>query len=390
MASLLLAIIYLAFITLGLPDSLLGAAWPSMYQEIGASVSWAGILSMITAAGTIISSLASDRIIRKLGAGRVTAISSCMTAVALFGFSTSRSFWILCLWAVPYGLGAGSIDAALNNFVALHYPARHMSWLHCMWGIGASAGAVIIGWAIAEGFHWNGGYQVTSILQFVLTITLFLSLPLWKRVAGSYAEREPKQQKSAVYKLSQIIKRKGVKEVLIFFFCYCALESTAGMWAASYCTIYRGITPEQAARWASLFYLGITAGRFVCGFLTMKINDKNMIRLGQGLTAVGLLLVRLLLDKSFLFTGLILIGCGCAPIYPSIIHETPVNFGKDLSQSIIGVQMAAAYVGTCLIPPIFGLLAQFVAISMYPFFLVILLVIMVVMSEKLHILTTKR
>ena len=322
MTSLLLLIIYLAFISLGLPDALLGSAWPVMHQELGASVSWAGIVSMIISGGTIVSSLASDRLTRKLGAGRVTAFSVLMTAAALFGFSVSHSFWMLCLWAIPYGLGAGSVDAALNNFVALHYPARHMSWLHCMWGVGASIGPVIMGWAITGGFRWNGGYQAIAGMQIVLTLVLFLSLPLWKKMPSPFARTaaqtghnasadvhaedsagaktgavvpedpgEPVPQEPPT--LSQILRKKGVREVLVSFFCYCAIETTAGMWASSYCTLSRGISAEQAAQWASLFYIGITAGRFVCGFITMKLSDRNMIRLGQILAALGLILAML-------------------------------------------------------------------------------------------------
>lgn len=391
MTSLLLIVIYLAFISLGLPDSLLGSAWPTMYKELGASVSWAGIVTMIIAAGTIVSSLASDSLTRKLGAGKVTVISVGMTAVALFGFSTSHSFQLLCLWAVPYGLGAGSVDAALNNFVALHYPARHMSWLHCMWGLGASIGPAVMGWAVSGGLGWNGGYLTISILQVVLTAVLILSLPLWKRMKkplagnGEADSEESGQQPARRYTLGQLVRLRGVKEVLICFFCYCALEGTAGIWAASYCTLYHGISPEKAARWASLFYMGITAGRFLCGFVTMKVNDRNMIRLGQAVIASGIVCVLLPAGGNVLFTGLILIGCGCAPIYPSIIHETPANFGADLSQAVIGIQMAAAYVGTCLIPPLFGLIAQYIDIGLYPVFMAAILILMVIMSEKLHI-----
>ena len=413
MTSLLLLIIYLAFISLGLPDALLGSAWPVMHQELGASVSWAGIVSMIISGGTIVSSLASDRLTRKLGAGRVTAFSVLMTAAALFGFSVSHSFWMLCLWAIPYGLGAGSVDAALNNFVALHYPARHMSWLHCMWGVGASIGPVIMGWAITGGFRWNGGYQAIAGMQIVLTLVLFLSLPLWKKMPSPFARTaaqtghnasadvhaedsagaktgavvpedpgEPVPQEPPT--LSQILRKNGVREVLISFFCYCAIETTAGMWASSYCTLNRGISAEQAAQWASLFYIGITAGRFVCGFITMKLSDRNMIRLGQILAALGLLLAMLPLGDHVLLAALILIGCGCDPVYPSLLHETPSNFGAALSQSIIGVQMAFAYIGSCLVPPLFGLLAQYVDIALYPFFLAVLLILMIVMTEALH------
>ena len=308
MVSLLLPVIYLAFISLGLPDSLLGSAWPVMYQELGTSVSAAGIISMIISAGTIVSSLNSDRLNTRFGTGKVTAVSVLTTAVALFGFSISHSFWALCLWGIPYGLGAGSVDAALNNYVALHYKARHMSWLHCMWGVGCSTGPVVMSWAISH-LNWNKGYLIISIFQIVLTLVLFLSLPLWQKPAGA---AEEDTSVPAERSFSSLIRVPGVKEVLICFFCYCAVESTAGMWAASYCTLFRGIDAQRAASWASLFYIGITIGRFICGFVTMKLNDQNMIRLGQFFIAVGAVLMLLPFGDSLLFIGLILIGLGCA------------------------------------------------------------------------------
>ncbi|MDD7740420.1 MAG: MFS transporter [Lachnospiraceae bacterium] len=380
MVSFLLPVIYLAFISLGLPDSLLGAAWPVMYPELGTSVSYAGILSMIIAAGTIVSSLQSDRLNTRFGTGKITAFSVLTTAVALFGFSISHSFPALCLFAIPYGLGAGSVDAALNNYVALHYKARHMSWLHCMWGVGCSIGPIVMSFAITNS-SWNMGYRMISIFQIILTILLFLSLPLWQK------NRESSENGSEVPKnrgFFQLIRISGVKEVLTCFFCYCALETTAGMWAASYCTLYRGIDANRAASWASMFYIGITIGRFFCGFITMKLSDQNMIRLGQIVMGVGILLILLPLPDTLLFAGLILVGLGCAPIYPSIIHETPANFGADLSQGIIGMQMAFAYVGSCLMPPLFGVLGQSVTFGLYPVFMALILLLMVVMSERMH------
>ena len=384
MASLLLPVIYLAFISLGLPDALLGSAWPSMYTELGASLSWAGIVSMIISAGTIVSALCSERLNLRLGTGGVTFLSVMLTAVALLGFSLSTSFWQLCLWAVPYGLGAGSVDAALNNYVALHYESRHMSWLHCMWGVGASIGPVIMGRALAGG-TWQGGYRTIALLQFALTAVLLLSLPLWKRPQANVEGAEFKP-----HPIPELLRRPGVPQVLLCFFCYSALEATAGMWAASYCTLVRGIDAETAARWASLFYVGITIGRGVCGFLTMKISDQNMIRLGQALIAAGVVLVLAPLGQGTLFAGLITVGLGCAPIYPSIIHETPVNFGRDVSMSMTGLQMATAYVGSCLMPPLFGLLAQYVTPTLYPWFLAVILALMFVMAESLHRRTAHR
>lgn len=384
MASLLLPVIYLAFISLGLPDALLGSAWPSMYTELGASLSWAGIVSMIISVGTIVSALCSERLNLRLGTGGVTFLSVMLTAVALLGFSLSTSFWQLCLWAVPYGLGAGSVDAALNNYVALHYESRHMSWLHCMWGVGASIGPVIMGRALAGG-TWQGGYRTIALLQFALTAVLLLSLRLWKRPQANVEGADFKP-----HPIPELLRRPGVPQVLLCFFCYSALEATAGMWAASYCTLVRGIDAETAARWASLFYVGITIGRGVCGFLTMKISDQNMIRLGQALIAAGVVLVLAPLGQGTLFAGLITVGLGCAPIYPSIIHETPVNFGRDVSMSMTGLQMATAYVGSCLMPPLFGLLAQYVTPTLYPWFLALILALMFVMAESLHRRTAHR
>ena len=384
MASLLLPVIYLAFISLGLPDALLGSAWPSMYTELGASLSWAGIVSMIISVGTIVSALCSERLNLRLGTGGITFLSVMLTAVALLGFSLSTSFWQLCLWAVPYGLGAGSVDAALNNYVALHYESRHMSWLHCMWGVGASIGPVIMGRALAGG-TWQGGYRTIALLQFALTAVLLLSLRLWKRPQANVEGADFKP-----HPIPELLRRPGVPQVLLCFFCYSALEATAGMWAASYCTLVRGIDAETAARWASLFYVGITIGRGVCGFLTMKISDQNMIRLGQALIAAGVVLVLAPLGQGTLFAGLITVGLGCAPIYPSIIHETPVNFGRDVSMSMTGLQMATAYVGSCLMPPLFGLLAQYVTPTLYPWFLAVILALMFVMAESLHRRTAHR
>lgn len=378
--SLLLAIIYVAFISLGLPDALLGSAWPSMHGQLNVPVSYAGIVSMIISAGTIISSLLSDRMTRKLGTGKVTAISVALTALSLLGFSLSRSFILLCVIALPYGLGAGAVDAALNNYVALHYKARHMSWLHCFWGVGATVGPYIMGACLTGGLQWFGGYRIIAILQMVLTAILFLSLPLWNKKE----EVEAREEEQESIGMLQLFKLPGVKEVLISFFCYCAVEQTTGLWGASYMVMERGMSAEMAAKWASLFYLGITVGRFICGFIAMKLEDKAMIRLGQGIVITGILLLILPFGNLIMCIGLIMIGLGCAPIYPSLIHETPSNFGAGLSQALIGMQMAFAYVGTTLMPPLFGALAGITGIKLYPFYLLVITVLMVWMVEKLN------
>ncbi|HIQ95932.1 MAG TPA: MFS transporter [Candidatus Limivivens merdigallinarum] len=382
MVSLLLAVIYLAFISLGLPDALLGSAWPSMYLEFGVPVSYAGIISMIIAVGTIVSSLQSDRLTRWLGTGKVTAISVTMTAAALFGFSISHSFVMLCLWAVPYGLGAGSVDASLNNYVALHYESRHMSWLHCMWGVGATVGPYIMGAALTGGMGWNSGYRMIAILQVILTVILIFSLPLWKQ-RPQLVDAEGKVVREKALSLKEIIGIPGAKEVMLCFFCYCAVEQTAALWASSYLNLYKGIPAERSASFASMFFIGITVGRALSGFITMKLNDVQMIRMGQGIIAAGILVMLLPLGEMASLTGLILIGLGCAPIYPCIIHSTPAHFGAEKSQAIIGVQMASAYVGTCLMPPLFGLIANHITVALMPLYLLVILILMAVMHECL-------
>ena len=381
MVHLLLAVIYLAFISLGLPDSLLGAAWPSMYGPFGVPVSFAGVLSMIIAVGTIVSSLNSDRLTSRFGPGRVTACSVALTALALLGFSVSTEFWMLCLWAVPYGLGAGSVDAALNNYVALHYASRHMSWLHCMWGVGTLVGPNLISFALSGGQGWQAGYRYISLLQLGLTAVLLLSLPLWKR-APSAAQDEAGGAHEPLG-LRQAARIPGAKSAVLGFFCYCALEQTTGLWASSYLVLQWGLSSETAAHFASLFFIGITVGRALSGFLTLKCSDAQMVRLGQGVVLGGLVLLLLPLGERAALPGLILIGLGCAPIYPSIIHATPEHFGPACSQAMIGVQMASAYVGTCLMPPFFGLLANHIGVSLLPGYLLVILALMTASHEGL-------
>lgn len=383
MFQLLLPIIYLAFISLGLPDSLLGSAWPSIYPELGVPVSYAGFLSMIISLGTIVSSLQSDRLTRWLGAGKVTAISVGMTAAALLGFSVSSSYWMLCLWAIPYGLGAGSVDAALNNYVALHYESRHMSWLHCMWGIGTTISPFVMGAALAGGMSWNSGYRYIAIFQFCLTAVLVLSLPLWKNRLQLTSSDSAEETAPRALSFAQVLALPGAKEVMLCFFCYCSLETTAGLWASSYLTLCKGVSAQTAAIFASLFYIGITAGRAASGFLTMKFNDTQMIRLGQGILAVGVLALLIPGPQALSLAGLILTGLGCAPIYPSIIHSTPDHFGAENSQAVIGIQMASAYVGNLVVPPLFGMAAEHITPALFPFFLLAALALMFWMHEQL-------
>ena len=379
MVHLLLAVIYLSFVSLGLPDALLGSAWPSMYGAFGVPVSFAGGISTIIALGTVVSSLQSNRLTRRFGAGRVTAASVGLTALALLGFSLSGSFRQLCLWAVPYGLGAGAVDAALNNYVALPYASRHMSWLHCMWGLGASLGPHFMGRALTGGWGWPMGYRWISLLQMGLTALLVLSLPLWTR-CGNREEEAP----APVLTLAQVLRIPGVKSMAAAFFCYCGLEQTAGLWASSYLTLEQDLPAETAAGFAALFFLGVTAGRGLSGFLTLALNDRQMVRLGQGITALGILALLLPAGgEAAALAGLVLVGLGCAPVYPCFIHATPEHFGAENSQAVIGVQMAGAYVGTCLMPPLFGLIASRVSPALFPAYLLAVLLAMVYAHERL-------
>lgn len=386
MFSVLLPIIYLSFVSLGLPDALLGSAWPSIYMQLNVPMSYAGIVSAIISCSTVISSLMSDRLTARFGAGRVTAVSIAMTALSLFGFSVSPTFWVLCIFAVPYGLGAGSVDAALNNYVALHYASRHMSWLHCMWGVGTTIGPFIMGLALSGGQGWNAGYRYVGLLQVVLSAVVFLSLPLWKKGENENGNGEARK----ALPLREVVKIPGAREVMLSFFCYCAYEQTALLWGSSFLVGAAGVDKELAATLGSLFCIGITVGRGISGFITYKLNDTSMIRLGEAIAALGAVLMLLPLGAWSKMAGLIILGFGCAPIYPSIIHSTPAHFGAERSQAIIGIQMASAYVGTTVMPPIFGLIANHISLKLMPVFILILLVSGVLMYERLERNTSKK
>lgn len=380
MFSLLLALIYVSFISLGLPDSLLGSAWPQMQESLGVSLSLGGVISFLITASTILSSLMSHRVIQRFGTGGVTMCSVAMTALALLGFSLSDSFLVLCLWAIPYGLGAGSVDAALNNFVALHCKAKHMSWLHCFWGIGATGGPYIMGLCLSRGMGWQAGYRTISFLQMALTLILLLSLPLWKKQEQPLSGGETVRPQTPQW--GKLLKRPSVKAALTAFFFYSALELTTGLWGSSYMVAVRGISPETAAKWISLFYLGITAGRFFSGFLTLRFSDDTMVRLGEGTAIVGIILLLLPLHNLFLCVGLILTGLGCAPIYPSLLHATPQRFGKSLSQSLMGTQMAISYLGSTTMPPVSGFLSEKISMGLYPVLLLVFALSMTILTEK--------
>lgn len=383
MYSFLLALIYLAFISLGLPDSLLGAGWPVMHTELGVSVSFMGIISMVISGGTIVSSLLSDKLTHKFGTRAVTVASVLLTVAALFGFSFSGSFSMLIIFAVPYGLGAGAIDAALNNYVALHYKAKHMSWLHCFWGVGAIISPFIMSFAL-KNLNWNSGYRIVGFIQLAIALLLLVTLPVWK-INKTESIADTKR-----VGLTAALKIKGVPFLLIGFFAYCAAEATAMYWASTYFTEVKGISGDRAASFAALFYIGITLGRFASGFITERLGDRRMILLGTGILACGIMIL-LIPVQSYMtaFAAFLVIGFGCAPIYPCIIHSTPANFGAENSGAIIGIQMASAYVGSTFIPPLFGLFGNAVGFSVMPVYLLAFFALMIIMTEATFRITGK-
>ena len=384
----LLIIIYITFISLGLPDALLGSAWPAMYQGLGVPIANAGFVSMIISGGTIISSFASGKLIKRFGIARTTIVSVAMTAIALTGISFSSNFWFICLWAIPLGLGGGTVDSALNNFVALHYEAKHMNWLHCFWGIGASLGPIIMSLALSQWQSWNLGYRIIGVMQIALVIVLFLTLHLWKR--ASMAKGPKPKEEDVETSLTTILSLPGAKETLGAFFCYCAIEATMGLWGSSYLVTTRNIAKETAASWVALYYGGITIGRFLSGFLAIKFSPKQTIRMGQILLAIGVVILLFPLPNRVITIGFLLIGLGCAPIFPSLLHETPRSFGVKYSQAMVGVQMGCAFMGSTFMPPLFGLIATKISYKALPLFLGGLLTLMVVMVGVLYQKTKAR
>lgn len=383
MATVLLVLIYIAFISLGLPDAILGSAWPVLHQELGVSVSWAGILSTIVSAGTIISSFFSARLIEKLGTGKVTAVSVAMTAAGLWGYCLAPGFYWLCLLAIPLGVGAGAVDSALNNFVALHYEAAHMNWLHCFWGIGATAGPLLMSLFLTKENGWRKGYGTIAAMQCVLVVCLIVSLPLWKRFETRQQEQAAGEEKRSAG-LAELLRLPGAKPALLSFFAYCSVEAATGLWSSTFLVQQKGLTAETAARWVSLFYLGITVGRGLAGVFALRFHNRQMIRMGEGLCLAGCILFVLPGAAWMSLIGLICVGLGCAPIYPAMLHDTPNRFGRDISQSIMGIQMATAYVGCLLMPPFLGFLGKTFGFWIHPLFLLALAALMLFTSERVN------
>lgn len=374
--SLLLPIIYLAFISLGLPSSALGSAWPVMQQEMSMPISGMGVVSFIISCGTIIASLICDALIKKYGTGKMLTYSFVLSVIALFGFSASGSFLMLCIFALPYGIGSGSVDTTLNNYVAVHYPGRHINWLHSMWGVGASIGPIIMGGVLSSGRSWNRGYLVLGCLELVMIAILCFSLPMWKK------DVPVQEQKGKALSIAQVLSIKGVKTEMASLFCYCALEQTAILWGCSCLIAAVGISKEKAASLASLVCVGIMVGRMVSGLISIKRKSTDIIRLGAGILTLGIAMM-FLPSGGLKMAGLMLIGLGCAPVFPCTMQLTPMLFGKERSQAIIGVQMASAHTGTMLMPALFGLIAERMSATLMPLYMAFFLVIMLLCQKRL-------
>ena len=387
MIALLITLMYSSFISLGFGRVLLGSAWPVMQAELGVPLSYAGIIFMIITGCTIISCLLSDRLIKRFNTWSIALVSALITGAALFGFSLTSSFWLLCVLAFPYGLSSGTLDAAINNYVARHFASRTMNWLHGFWGLGAVISPFIMSYYLVNGFNWSSGYKTAAALQISIALLLFFSFPLFKRPGGANpAEPHLKEQISyPALSLSQIFRIKGVKFIIIALFGYGALEGTTALWASSYLVLIRGISPEIAARYASLFFIGMTSGRFLSGFISNRIGDRNMVRIGIGIIILGILAVWLPVRADWLcLNGFIIIGFGCAPVFPCVLHATPDNFGRENAQAIVGVQMASSFSGGAFVPPLFGLIANNINIALYPVFVLIFLALLLSMTEKLN------
>jgi len=375
---LLLIVIYISFVSLGMQYSLLGSAWPSISGLVNIPLHYAGYISIIITGGMAVSAILSERIVRRFGTITVITASVLITACGLMFFSISNTFFYMCLCAIPLGLGAGFVDASLNNYVALHYKARYMNWLHCFWGIGASIGPVIMSSFLLRKNSWSLGYKTVSIIQFCLVLLLFISIPLWEK----NKVKNPARHHSVKFK--ELFQIAGFKEAIVVFLCYSSIEIIAGLWGASFLVMEKNISPEVAAKWIALFYIGITSGRFISGFISMKLNNRQMIRLGQTVIGCGIILLVLPLGNTVLLPGFFMIGLGCGPVYPSLLHQTPANFGEKYSQAIIGIQMGCSFFGGTLLPFLFGQLASRIGFKIFSISIGVLLILNIVMVRALN------
>ena len=370
----LLVVIYVAFIGLGLPDTILGAAWPLMRQDLNTPISAAGILSIIVSIGTIISSLLTPKFLRILGTGKLVAYSIALTAIASIGYYLAESFNILCLWAIPMGIGAGAVDVAMNNFAAVYLESKHTNWLHASWGIGATLSPAILSGSIMLGFGWRGAYELVAILLAVIFAMVLISLPLWRKIetngainkAPAITPNTPANKNNAeTLSFREALRVPGMKLSFLTFFFYSALEISTGLWCGTYLTAC-GFKPETGALCVSLMFASVMIGRIISGFFAIKFTDHRLIYAGIFIVAAGCLVLSLPLPLWMLPVCICLLGLGCAPVYPSLIHATPARFGEALSSRAISIQLAGSYVGSILMPPAFGLVAAKFSVHLWP------------------------
>lgn len=381
MATALLIIIYIAFIGLGIPDSLFGTAWPAIYSEFELPISFGSFVTIIISCGTVLSSVISSKIISRLGTNKVSAYSTLLTALALLGFSFAPNLWVMCFWAIILGIGAGAIDVALNNYVAIHYSATHMSFLHCFYGVGVSVSPYILSLVIAGNFGWRGGYRIAFDIQLIITLLLFLSLPLWRKAHGGENESEENTHKDLSF--GSVLKIPGVKMMCSLFIASCAIECTCGGWGSTFLVEYKHLPAEKAAQIIMIYYIGMTLGRFLSGVLAAKLHSWKIIKLGQIVLGLALLVLILPGGVYLCALGMFLIGLGNGPLFPNFNYLTPENFGSDISQSIIGIQMASAYIGIMIAPTVCGLLGQVFGMVIFPFYLIVFYAIMIPVTIRI-------
>ena len=378
MALLLLTVIYIAFIGLGIPDSLFGAAWPAVYPDFALPVSFASIVTVISTVCTIISGLNSAKVLSRFGTPAVTVFSTGLTALGLLGYSLSSSFIWLCLLSIPLGLGAGAIDTGLNNYVALHYNAMHMSFLHCFYGIGVSISPFLLSILLGSTNNWRSGYRAAFFIQAGITALLFISLPLWKKVHHKSSGSSDEKVTVEILRLKDMLRMPSVIACSMMFMTSCAIESICGNWGSTYLVTSKGLQPDSAASVITLYYVGMALGRFISGVAAKKLTSWQIIFIGQALTLAAFIILLLPVGVNISAIGLFLVGIGNAPLFPNLNHLTPQNFGRERSQCVMGVQMSFGYAGFLVISPLFGILAQRLGTQILPLYLIVIYMVMAI------------
>jgi len=381
MATLLLIIIYLAFIGLGLPDSLFGTAWPAIYTELNLPLSYGSAITITCSLCTTLSSLFSVHLIRKFGTNKVTAFCTALTAIALFGFSFADSFLMLCLLSIPLGLGAGAIDNGLNAYVSLHYSATQMSFLHSCYGVGVTISPYILSQIISGDAGWRGGYRIAFFIQLFITLVTFLSIPVWGKIHGKPEAKE--ERKPKVLSFKELLALPGIKAVWCIFLCSCTIEFICGAWGSTFLVEYKGLPIDKAAGMVVFYYLGMTLGRFFSGILATRLSCWQIIKIGECVIAAAVLVLLLPLPTIFAAVGLFLVGLGNGPLYPNFSYLTPSNFGEENAEAVMGTEQVCAYIGCTGVPAVFGILAQVFGLWLFPVFLLVFFVPLVIATTSI-------